>query len=329
MKLAVTALVLLFPLLAQGQQLEPPYQLDPGESPPATVPPPPTTDPAPVPSGGGWPAANGAGVGLNHPNCPTTNPPAYSGSTTITQDGTRIFNARITSTLTIKAHNVTIECVDLTASGASFGIRIGQSGAPANNTTIRYSRIHNVGVTSTRQGKCIYPTGNGKGAIIEYNEIFDCEDGIHSERSDVTIAWNWIHDMKTSGTEGVSGLHSDPITIAAGSNIAIRNNLLAPHPTLNVSSTIMVQPAGSCPVMGNIDIVENFIDSDGTGHTILSDRSAGCSCPTGMDILNNQFGSKVGTAVSNGSGQKACPPVTQRGGSCSGNRRFDGSLVGC
>lgn len=322
MNLALAALVLLFPLLAQAQQLEPPYQLDPGESPPATVAPTPTPSPTPSPTSGTWPAADGSGVGVRHPDCPTTTPPLYSGPTTITVAGTRIFNATINSQLTIRADNVTVECVVIKATGAQRGIAVGSSGNPAKNTKISKVKISSVGDPSTLQGKCIFFSGQATNLRVEFSDLSDCEDGIHAEGRGAEIVSNFIHGLKD-----FSGLHSDGITVASGANYLIKNNRFDGF--TNISSSIMVQPAGSCPVMDNIDIVENFINNDGNGHTILSDRSVGCSCPTGMDILNNRFGPKVVTAVGNGSGDKACPPVTQRGGSCSGNQRFDGSAVGC
>jgi hypothetical protein len=262
-------------------------------------------------------------VGVQHSSCPTTNPPTYSGPTTITQDGTRIYNVRINSQLTIYADNVTVECAVISAPTAQRGILVGGSGSPANNTRISKVKIYNVyDPGSGYKGKCIYYTGHGSNLTLEYSDLSQCEDGIHAEGKGANIYYNWIHDLKV-----YSGLHSDGITVAAGSSYDIHGNRFGPF--ANASAAIMVQPAGSCPSMSDIDIFSNYIDHDGDGHALLSDRSVGCTCPTGMDILNNQFGANVGTPISYGSGDKACPPVGQRGGSCSGNKRYDGSSVGC
>lgn len=314
MKLAAAALALVFlvPGLAQSQAPAPPYLLDPGESPPV-APPPPSTP-------GAWPLADGSGVGLRHSSCPTTNPPLYTGPTTITVNGTRIFNARISSQLTISADNVKIECAEIQAPGSGRGIQI-DSGS--DGAVISKVRIHNIATnTATKAGKGIYFRGGATNLVVEYSEFFDAEDGIHSEGNGAVISYNWFHDNKN-----YAGLHKDPIAVASGTNIMIRNNRFGPFP--DVSATIMVQPAGSCPTMNNIDIVNNFVGGDGNGNTILLDRSVGCACPTGIDILNNRYDSNITAPVQNGSGDKACPSVTQRGGSCTGNLYFNGSPAGC
>lgn len=308
MKLAAAALslALIVPALAQSQAPDPPYLLDPGESPP------PTSTP------GSWPAANGSDVGLNSAGCGART--TYSGPNPIVANGTTISNKNFTSQLTIQADNVTISCSDIQASGSGRGIQIN---AGSDGTIVSKVKIHNIATgTPTKAGKGIYVMGGSSNTLVENSEFSDAEDGIHSEASGLVISHNWFHDMKTD-----AGLHSDPIAAASGSNVMVQNNRFGPFPS--VSSTIMIQPAGSCPVMTNIDIVNNFIGGDGNGNTILLDRSVGCVCPTGIDITNNRYDSNITSAVSNGSGGKACPSVTQRGGSCTGNLYFNGSPAGC
>lgn len=274
--------------------------------------------PSSVESTGTWPKPDGSDVGLRHSACPTTSPPAYSGSTSIKADGTTIFNRKISSMVVVDADNVTLECVEIQAPNSGRGILV-RSGS---NLRVSKAKIHNVATNIGRQGKCIYFTGGARDLTVEHSEFTDCEDGIHSEGTGAVYRHNWFHDMKFG-----SPLHSDPVAVAAGSDVTIVNNRFGPFEV--VSAAVFVQPAGSCPRMDNIDVIENFIDGDGTGNTFLNDRSVGCTCPTGMDILNNTFGPKGNSAVGYGSGEKQCPPVAQRGGSCVGNKKFDGSAVGC
>ena len=315
---AALSLVLMVPGLAQSQAPAPPYLLDPGELPP------PTSTP------GSWPAADGSGVGLRHSDCPSTGMTPYTGSSTLTT-GTTIHNKSYSGQLTVAGNNVTISCSDITNPGGNYGVLVGRSGGSANNTLITKSIIHNINTSGNHQGKAIYNTGYSTNLTVEYSEFTAAEDFIHSEGSDAVFHDNWFHNVLADAPGGPN-LHCDAIAVASGANVTIRNNRFDRFAGLSLAM-IMVQPAGSCPSMTNIDIISNYIDGDGNGNVVLLDKSTGCTCPTGMDLTNNVFGPlaypPASTPFTYGSGDKACTPVSQRGGSCSGNKLSNGSSTGC
>ena len=327
---AVLSLVLTVPGLAQSQTLAPPRLLYPGESPPSV--------PPPTPTPGSWPAADGSDVGLNSPGCGARS--TYTGPSTITANNTTIANVNFNGLLRIAADNVTISCSDLSDTGGTYGVLVDGSGygdSIATNFHITKSRVHDVATAKElayrNNGKGMYITGYSSGTVADYNEFTQSEDGIHSEGSNVLIEHNWIHDLLNSVPGGPS-IHCDALAVSSGNNVMIRNNRFGLF--LNNSlSAIMVQPAGGTGTPNNIDIVSNYIDGSpivGSNVVLLDhqDPPPGVNfCPTGMDLLNNQFGVYGGTAFNYGSGIKSCTPVSQRGGSCSGNKRIDGTPVGC
>jgi len=286
----------------------------------------------PVTTTGSWPAADGSDVGLNSAGCSSTRT-NYTGPNPITTNNTTISNANFTSQLNIEADNVTISCSSMHALNNNYGFYIKST---ADNTIIEKSRIYGTNDAGCRQGKGIYLQGTN--AIIRNNNMYGGEDNIQADGSG-TIEFNWLHDPNVSTLvppcTSANNLHADYIAKQSGSNVLITRNRFAGVPNGSIAA-IMVQPApaSACPVMSNIDIVNNYIDADGTGNVVLLDRSVGCACPTGMDITNNKFGPLGGppssaSPIRYGSGDKSCTPVTSRGGTCSGNIDSLGNPVGC
>lgn len=278
------------------------------------------------PPSGSYPDATGTGIGLNHPDCATLCP---SGRTT--SAGGDISTSKscmtYTSQIDIVADDVTVQCSELTGPTNSYGVRIGKSGNVAARAIITKNKIHNAGIP---QGKCIYATGYGTGATISYNEMTDCEDAIHSERSGsvgdpYVIEWNWIHDLRDDGGED---LHQDGLAMASGSNVTVQNNRFGPFTSPNLSATMMIQPAGSCPTMDNLDFISNYIEHDGVGNNVLNDKSDGCTCTTDTWFIDNVIDSS-GSFISYGTGLKECVPLASRSGGCTGNTFVGGGAAGC
>jgi len=276
---------------------------------------------------GSWPALDGSDTGLNSGGCGART--TYSGPDPISINGTTITNKNF-SGISISGDNITISCSTFRNVTGNYSVVIENT---ADHATIEKSKIYDTGSqSSSRQAKGLYVKDSATNTTIDHNEFSGQEDGIQVDGVGTTITWNWFHHNISGGTPT---LHSDGIAQQGGSDTFVSHNRFGPF-DVSMNTAMMIQPKGSCPVMSNIDLVGNYIDGDGlvvatAGHQILSDRSVGCTCPTGMDITGNTFGpgaspdaqylgvSSGVLPISYGSSPKDCSSVGARGGSWSGN----------
>ncbi|MCL4683635.1 hypothetical protein KJ059_02675 [Myxococcota bacterium] len=345
MKLAVTALVLLFPLLAQGQQLEPPYQLDPGESPPATVPPPPTTPP-PTTATGSFPALT-TNWGHRHPDCPSA---ASIESTMCSPSGTipggkTLQNCTLNGSVRFAGDNITLSCVkwDVPSDNANSGVFCADSGGCRNINIVRTTMTGNEvpsggpgnGMTflnlSSGTFSNAYNTMRVEKSVIKGNRVGVILGGGTFDKDGASIEPGYAFVLRESilrQPQYRSADHSELVALVETTDGALfENNLFYCQDGMTCNTGNFLGQPHNGGTIQNISIIGNRIVSDSTGFamTFDQDKSKPGNCVTRVRFENNVI-------ESNGSGvwnYGTCPSIQNRTGStCTGNK-VNGSPAGC
>ncbi|MCS3897836.1 hypothetical protein M2171_006969 [Bradyrhizobium japonicum USDA 38] len=218
--------------------------------------------------------------GVVYPDATTTGVPPgvtlnpYNGDITINTPGTVISGLKITGTVYINADNVTIKDCSITSTGYNVvNIKSGVSGAVVQNCEIN-------GTGNGPQGQ----TGIGGQGTFVNNNIYNVENGINVEGSNVVIKGNYIHDLNASG--GSAG-HYDGIQAQGGfNNVLISGNTVLGRDT----SCIIIQnafgPIDNIKVDGNLLLGQN-----NAAATIYVEEKAGYSGQiTNAQVTNNVLG---------------------------------------
>lgn len=218
--------------------------------------------------------------GVVYPDATTTGVPPgvtlnpYNGDITINTPGTVISGLKITGTVYINADNVTIKDCSITSTGYNVvNIKSGVSGAVVENCEIN-------GTGNGPQGQ----TGIGGQGTFANNNIYNVENGINVEGSNVVIKGNYIHDLNASG--GSAG-HYDGIQAQGGfNNVLISGNTVLGRDT----SCIIIQnafgPIDNIKVDGNLLLGQN-----NAAATIYVEEKAGFSGQiTNAQVTNNVLG---------------------------------------
>jgi hypothetical protein len=155
-----------------------------------------------IPLGSGWPDADTTGPRPGLALQP-------SGSIVVSTDGAVVQNLHVTGQITVRANNVTIRDVMITAT-SKYGIQV----EPETVGTV----IEDVAIVGgLAAGHCEIGIVYGSFTARRV-EITRCSDGIHAG-SNTVFERSWIHHMRDLPTD-----HSDGIQSIGGQNIALRGN---------------------------------------------------------------------------------------------------------
>lgn len=353
MKLAAAVLAILVPLAALPLQaeaqtrLDPPYQLDPGESPPTTSPP---TTSLP-PSSGTFPANNPGAWGHLHPDCP---PPATIAATTcpasVSAGGT-MQNCTRSGGITLNGSNIAISCVN-----ASVSSIVGLTCSTTNCQNIIIRRSTFTGAGPNARTKWFNFSGNfGAGG---YSTSGSASHSVRIEKSVIQRVNNAIllgggkFDKDRAAIEPGyafvarenifrdlqwdSDAHAEHVSMVETTDGALfENNVFDCNSTFNGSNPcntahILGQPTNGAQIQ-NITIRGNrFIGDKGSPNgfefTIDDNVNTPGNCIAPIQFLDNAIEQFTTAGVFNYGG---CPSIQNRtGSSCSGNT-VNGTARGC
>lgn len=341
MKLAAAALslVLIVPGLAQSQAPDPPYLLDPGESPPATQPsgsyPPLTTN---------W--------GYRHPECPSaaTIESTSCGSTTIAA-GSTVQNCTMNGGVTFSGSNITMNCVKWNApSSGHSGVYCGTDSCQ-NIRILRTTMTGNQTPTGPPSNATVFlnlsTSYGGSGphsmlvdkSIIKANRVGIILGGGKFDKDLVAIEPGYAFVIRNSimrepqyypGTGSIKGDHSELIALVETvDGVLIENNLLycEDGDTCNTGN-MLAKPSNGASIR-NISMIGNRIVSDSTGYALTFDiqSSTATTCVEPVQFRNNVIDLPTGASGVWNYGE--CPAIQNRtGSSCTGNT-LNGRSAGC
>lgn len=346
MKLVATVLAILVPLVAlpllAGAQsrLDPPYQLDPGESPPPTSPPP----PAPT---GSFPANDPNNWGYRHPECPAAATIEATSCGSSATAGSTVANCSIAGGFTFGGSNITMSCVKWDLNGDARGAFCNGEcrGIEITRTTMTGSgpEVSDVFLNlSTTYGGTGFHTMRVEKSVIQKNRVSVILGGGKFDKDSAAIEPGFAFVARENifrDPRWPPGDHSEHIAFSETLDGAlIENNVFDcqnDHNSNNACNTshFLSRPSKGSNI-GNITIQGNrFIgdtaSTNGAEFTfndhVESPGNPVCTQP--VQFLNNIIERFTTGSVFLYNG---CPRIEDRpGSSCSGNSHNGSPMTGC